>query len=125
VSEQHDDGPDQSLDAIDDDAGEVEEVDAEPVLDAVERARVPVLRAALSRPLAELRSAPGAQAAAVAAGGFVAGAAVVGLSRRRRAAGSRHGLRRRSSRRDEGLPIVASRSFLVDLHILGSPGRGR
>jgi hypothetical protein len=106
-----------------DDAGEIEEVDAVAVPDDAERERLPVLQAALSRPLAELRSAPGVQAAAVAAGGFVAGAAVIGLARRRSAGASGRGRLRRGN--DRGLPIVASRSVLVDLHLLGSSGRGR
>jgi hypothetical protein len=73
------------------------------------------------------------QAAAVAAGGFVAGAAVVGLvHRRRRTAlakgrGARRLNRARSPRRDsrsankagELLQIVGSRSLLVDVHLLG------
>lgn len=105
---------------------DTEEVDALPVPD--ERERTLRLHAALSRPLAELRSAPSVQAAAVAAGGFVAGAAVVGLTRRHRAAAtpSRRMLRRAGRRgRADGVEIVASRSLLVDLHLLGSPSRGR
>ncbi len=74
------------------------------------------------------------QAAAVAAGGFVAGAAVVGLVHRRRrsaALAKGHRPRRlnraRPPRRDsrsankagELLQIVGSRSLLVDVHLLG------
>lgn len=107
------------------DPGEIEEVDAVAVPEDEERERLPALQAALSRPLA-LRATPGVQAAAVAAGGFVAGAAVIGLARRRGGGAVGHrGLRRRDRRRDESLPIVASRSVLVDLHLLGSSGRGR
>jgi len=70
---------------------------------------------------------PAVQAAAVAAGGFVAGAAVVGLvtRRQRRALGPRKGPRR-LSRRGKSAPgaaelvqIVGSRSLLVDVHLLG------
>lgn len=107
--------------------GDTEEVDALPVPEEDERARSPVLAAALSRPLAELRT-PAVQAAAVAAGGFVAGAAVVGLARRRHGAPrpARKLLRRGAGRRQgERLEIVASRSLLVDLHLLGPQGRGR
>lgn len=109
--------------------GDTEEVDALPVPDDGGRARVPVLAAALSKPLAELR-APAIQAAAIAAGGFVAGAAVVGLARRRSGASqsARRVLRcgsRRSRRQGERLEIVASKSLLVDLHLLGPEGRGR
>ncbi|MHB1807972.1 MAG: hypothetical protein ACYCU0_01585 [Solirubrobacteraceae bacterium] len=126
MSDQQDEPREQGLSVgVAEEAGEVEEVDAEPVPEATERERVPVLQAALSRPLAELRAAPGAQAAAVAAGGFVAGAAVVGLTRRRRSAAPRRHRLLRRDRRSERLPIVASRSFLVDLHVLGSNGRGR
>jgi hypothetical protein len=79
---------------------------------------------------------PAVQAAAVAAGGFVAGAAVVGLvhRRQRRAAtlgkgrafgrdlaqGGRGG--RRGSRAGELVQIVGSRSLLVDVHLLGGSG---
>jgi hypothetical protein len=79
---------------------------------------------------------PAVQAAAVAAGGFVAGAAVVGLvhRRHRRAGaltkGTRAGRRaahiggRGSGRTAELVQIVSSRSLLVDVHLLGgSPER--
>jgi hypothetical protein len=68
---------------------------------------------------------PVAQVAAVAAGGFVAGAAVVGLVGRRRARsrGRLTAPRRRSgkerTRGEELLQIVGSRSLLVDVHLLG------
>jgi hypothetical protein len=62
---------------------------------------------------------PAVQAAAAAATGFVAGAATLALVRR-------HGARkiaRVSSRRSVGgLPIVGTRSFLVDVHLIGKPG---
>ncbi len=76
-------------------------------------------------------SLPAVQAAAAAAGGFVAGAAVVGLVRRRHsralARGRRaRGLRRRGAGRNAGmaerLQIVGSRSLLLDVHLLGNPG---
>jgi predicted phage tail protein len=53
------------------------------------------------------------QAAAVAATSFVAGAGIAAVLRGRRGRGM---LRRRRRRRD--LPVVASRSFLVDVHVL-------
>jgi hypothetical protein len=76
---------------------------------------------------------PVVQAAAVAAGGFVAGAAVVGLAHRRtrrsaalakgRGAGRRLGRRGRTDRSapaaGELIQIVGSRSLLVDVHLLG------
>jgi hypothetical protein len=52
------------------------------------------------------------QAAVVAAGSFAAGVATVAAVRIGKSVASR----RRSRRR---LPIVASRSFLVDVHLLG------
>lgn len=74
---------------------------------------------------------PAVQAAAVAAGGFVAGAAVVGLvhRRQRRSGALAKGRRGRAVRRGKGaakdgragdlLQIVGSRSLLVDVHLLG------
>jgi hypothetical protein len=79
---------------------------------------------------------PAVQAAAVAAGGFVAGAAVVGLVGRHRSRTLGKGRRVRSLRgrragavRNAGvaerLQIVGSRSLLLDVHLLGgsSPER--
>jgi hypothetical protein len=119
--------------------GETEEVDALPVL-----ADEPTVVRAASDERAlpsDLRSGrvvvPAVQAAAVAAGGFVAGAAVVGLVHRRRkrpvaalARGRRSRRRlglggrdtRSVSRAGELLQIVASRSLLVDVHLLGGAG---
>jgi len=74
---------------------------------------------------------PAVQAAAVAAGGFVAGAAVVRLVTRRhrhspalvkgRRAGRRlgRGGRRATPGASELVQIVGSRSLLVDVHLLG------
>ncbi len=84
-------------------------VDGVPVLAEV-RALEPVTPAAL----------PAVQAAAAAATGFVAGAATLALVRRhsaRKLARSRG----RQRRGGEGLPIVASRSFLVDVHLIAKP----
>jgi len=64
---------------------------------------------------------PAVQAAAAAATGFVAGAATLALVRRRSA---RKLARVRGARRSaEGLPIIGTRSFLVDVHLIarGSP----
>lgn len=55
-----------------------------------------------------------AQAAAVAATTFVAGAGLAAVVRGRR---SRR-VSRRLGRRRKDLPIVASRSFLIDVHLL-------
>jgi len=76
---------------------------------------------------------PVVQAAAAAAGGFVAGAAVVGLVHRRHARAlargrtgrSLQGRRRATSLAAEGLQIVGSRSLLLDVHLLGSPSADR
>jgi hypothetical protein len=90
-----------------------------------------------SRPLglALLRSAPAVQVAAVAAGGFVAGAAVLGLARRKQASPTRGRHSRLASKGRRGigknggelLHIVGSRSLLVDVHLLdaGPARRGR
>jgi hypothetical protein len=86
------------------------------VLDAV-----PVLRAT-ARPI-ELLRAPGAlspavvQTAALVGASVVAGAATVAMAQRRR---TRRIARRR--RRMFG-PVLASRSFLVDVHVLGERGK--
>ncbi|HSZ69227.1 MAG TPA: hypothetical protein VK756_02585 [Solirubrobacteraceae bacterium] len=108
--------------------GDTEEVDAvvvvpeQPVLSATRQTRAIV---------------PTVQAAAVAATGFVAGAAAAGLVRRRRHRRDlvRAGSRRRmvAARRGRGgrggagelIQIVGSRSLLVDVHLLGVPGRDR
>jgi hypothetical protein len=79
---------------------------------------------------------PAVQAAAAAAGGFVAGAAVVGLVNRRHARALARGSRRRGlrARRHAGaknagvvdrLQIVGSRSLLLDVHLLGGPATER
>jgi hypothetical protein len=87
------------------------------VLDAV-----PVLRATTARPI-ELLRAPGTlspavvQTAALVGASVVAGAATVAMAQRRR---TRRIARRR--RRMFG-PVLASRSFLVDVHVLGERGK--
>jgi len=77
---------------------------------------------------------PTVQAAAVAAGGFVAGAAVVGLVHRRQRRAGALVKGRRSGRRlahgggtgkaAELVQIVSSRSLLVDVHLLGGGSDG-
>jgi hypothetical protein len=85
-----------------------ETVDAVPVVDEVR---------ALERTRPQL---PARRAAAVAATGFVAGAAtVVAISHHaRKRTGGRLGGRRRGKGAD-ALPIVATRSVLLDIHLLG------
>jgi hypothetical protein len=114
--------------------GDTEEVDALPVL-----AQEPTVIAPSARTLpADMGPGravvPAVQAAAVAAGGFVAGAAVVGLVHRRRRSAtlakgrgarrlSRAGRDSRSANKaGELLQIVGSRSLLVDVHLLGGAG---
>jgi hypothetical protein len=88
---------------------EVEVVDGFPVLAevrAVERASP--------------ASLPAVQAAAAAGAGFVAGAATVALIKRRTA--RRVAARNARSRRPADLlPIAATRSFLVDVHVIAKP----
>jgi hypothetical protein len=121
------------------DAGDGEAIDALPVLVAEAHA-VPAQLRGGALP-GERRSAvvlPAVQAAAVAAGGFVAGAAVVGLVHRRQrrssalAKGRRAGRIGSASRSRPGsrsrppaaelVQIVGSRSLLVDVHLLGGSG---
>jgi hypothetical protein len=107
--------------------GDTEEVDAVVVVPD---------RSVLSATRPTRAIVPTVQAAAVAATGFVAGAAAAGLVRRRRhrrdliRAGSRRriaaGRRGRGGRgAGELVQIVGSRSLLVDVHLLGVPGRDR
>jgi hypothetical protein len=89
--------------AFDAAAGDVEEVDAVPVL-------------ADAAPLEPQRAAGQVvvrQAAAVAATSFAAGIATVALARAHKVRRARRRARRTMA------PIVASRSFLVDVHLLG------
>jgi hypothetical protein len=58
---------------------------------------------------------PALQTAAVAATGFFAGAATIVVAHRR----SARKAARRTRGRGHGLPIVGSRSFLVDVHLIG------
>jgi hypothetical protein len=111
--------------------GEAEVLDALPVL-----APEPTLVRATPFPSALARSSgagiPAMQAAAVAAGGFVAGAAVVGLVHRRHGRSpalakaprgarvlGRRGARKAPAPGAELLQVVSSRSMLVDVHLLG------
>jgi len=90
----------------DEDEGEV--VDGLPVV-AEPRPLEPPVRQAV----------PARQAAALAATGFVAGAATVAVVHRRRARVSPG--RRRRRKGGNPLDIVASNSFLVDVHLLRKP----
>lgn len=85
---------------------------------------VPVLAAevrALER-AAPRRQLPAVQAAAVAATGFVAGAAtVVAISRHVARRGPRTPRRRKRAAGAETLTVTGTRSFLLDVHLLGRP----
>ena len=89
-----------------------ETVDGVPVLAAEVRA----LERAVPR-----RQLPAVQAAAVAATGFVAGAATVVAISRHVSSRSRSPLKRRR-KRDAGpevMSVLGTRSFLLDVHLLG------
>ncbi|MBS1871249.1 MAG: hypothetical protein JSS99_16475 [Actinobacteria bacterium] len=89
-----------------------ETVDGVPVLAAEVRA----LERAVPR-----RNLPAVQAGAVAAAGFVAGAAtVVAISRRvSRPAGRPVRRRRKRDPGPEVMSVLGTRSFLLDVHLLG------
>jgi hypothetical protein len=95
-------------------ADEVEEtVDGEPVLDDAPGPLSPV--AAPAAALAAVAS-PAVQAVAAAATGFVAGAATLAIVRHRESRRSTRAVVRR--RAADALPIVGTRSFLIDVHML-------
>jgi hypothetical protein len=89
---------------------EVEVVDGFPVLADVRTVERPA-----PAPL------PTVQVAAVAATGFVAGAATVALVKRRSARKLARNARSGPRRAVDLLPIAASRSFLVDVHVIAKP----
>jgi hypothetical protein len=101
---------------------------AEPAPDLVEPEEtvdgVPVLAAevrALERAVPR-RNLPAVQAAAVAATGFAVGAATVVAISRRGAARKGAPVRRRGRKRDAGpevMSVLGTRSFLLDVHLLG------
>jgi hypothetical protein len=90
--------------------GEEESVDGLPVLAEV-RAIEPATRPLL----------PAVQAAAAVATGFVAGAATVALVKRHAARKLARSGRSGPRRAVDMLPIVGSRTFLVDVHLLSKP----
>jgi hypothetical protein len=111
-----------------------EVLDGLPVL-SEEPSGVSMFPVPASRTLLAPLSGPAQKTAAAAAGGFVAGAAVLGLVHRRKSrrlalasAGTSRRLalsRKRSKSVGELVEVVASRSLLVDVHLLGVPGRDR
>ena len=86
-----------------------EEVDAVPVLAEEAGTLTP-------RPSAGAGVVVARQAAAVAATGFAAGVVTVAPVR----AGKAVRAKRRARRKTAALPVLATRSFLVDVHLLGS-----
>ena len=100
---------------------------AEPQPDIVEPEEtvdgIPVLAAevrALERAVPR-RNLPAVQAAAVAATGFAVGAATVVAISRRASSAQRSPVKRRR-RRDSGpevMSVLGTRSFLLDVHLLG------
>jgi hypothetical protein len=96
-------------------AAEEEAVDGVPVLED-DPDLTPEIRSArqVSGPLPA--ASPAVQAAAAAATGFVAGAATLAIARRRTARRlARTTVRRRAA---DALPILGTRSFLIDIHLL-------
>jgi hypothetical protein len=91
-----------------------EDAAAGDAISPVRRLPEPVPEAALPVLRGEVRSA-----AIAAAGGVLAGAATVAAVRAVSAAGSRAGAARRLARRRRPAgKVIASRSFLVDVHLL-------
>jgi hypothetical protein len=98
------------------DADDAEVVDALPVPEGLPAAELPAPSSPAPSRVGLVVAAPVAvQAAAVAVTGFAAGAATVAVVRRHRA---RKHLRLRAKDRKGLGEIRASRSFLVDIHLL-------
>jgi hypothetical protein len=95
------------------DTSEEETVDGLPVLAEV-------------RPIERISPAglPAVQAAAAAATGFVAGAATLALVKRHSARKLARVQRSAPRRPVDMLPILSSRTFLVDVHVIGKDSRG-
>jgi hypothetical protein len=90
-----------------------EDASAEDAVDPVRRLPSPAPEAAALVLRGEVKSA-----ALAAAGGVLAGAATVAAVRAVSAVGSRGGVSRRLTRRRRPGKVIASRSFLVDVHLL-------
>jgi hypothetical protein len=93
---------------------------AEPEVEIVDG--LPVLAEVRTVERAGPAALPAVQVAAVAATGFVAGAATVALVKRRAARKTVRNGRGGARRAVDLLPIAASRSFLVDVHVIGKQG---
>lgn len=133
MSQRTDSDPLEDLAATGESPAAPEEVDALPVLSHQAKVLQPQPGAVMSDWRSTVRI-PAVQAAAVAAGGFVAGVAVVGMvhRRQRRSNALAKGRRgadlgrarrgRATGRAGELIQIVGSRSLLVDVHLLGGSG---
>jgi hypothetical protein len=103
---------DPKLDPVSEQSAEEEPVEGLPVLADVRPIEHPAAAAGL----------PAVHAAAAAATGFVAGAATVALVRRRSARKLARAQRAGPRRAADTLPVLGSRTFLVDVHLLAKPG---
>lgn len=103
-------------------AADAEVVDGESPADAEVVDGVPVLAEVRTLERATPASLPAVQAAAAAGAGFVAGAATIALVKRRAARKAVRQGRSAPRRAAEMLPIVATRSFLVDVHVIAKNG---
>lgn len=95
---------------------DAEVVDALPVWTGEEPRVNPPATPLRDPVVAPARTVPVAQAAAVAATGFAAGAVTAAVVRRLT---KRRAVKSAARRGPKGLPVVGSRSFLVDVHLLG------
>lgn len=95
------------------------EVVAEEDAEAREAEPVRALPLPYEAPPSPVLSTEVRSAALAAAGGVLAGAATVAAVRAVSAVGSKTRSPRRLSRRRDRQNVVASRSFLVDVHLLG------
>jgi hypothetical protein len=101
---------------------DIELATPEAVVDEEAVDGLPVLADVRPIERAQLAALPAVQAAAAAATGFVAGAATVALVRRRSARKLARTKRSGPSRLTDMLPVVGSRTFVVDVHMLAKPG---
>lgn len=93
---------------------------ADPEVEVVDG--LPVLAEVRTVERASPAALPAVQAAAAAGAGFVAGAATVALIKRRTARKiARRAVRGGPRRAADMLPISATRSFLVDVHVIARP----
>ncbi len=97
---------------------DVAPVDGEIVEDVETVDGLPVLSEVRTIERVQVSALPAVQAAAAAATGFVAGAVAVALVRRRSARKMAARARRRPA---DLLPVVGTRTFLVDVHLIAKP----